>query len=469
MQNRLGRATLILAVIGFLCMAGVMFWVFSQHGSRGLFNWNYDYRSLFNYLWALTFAIPASVLITYSIRRKSSRAVFNLLKIIVVLLSLAGIGVSLYAGLYGIVIPAHSLLPSYEPVLMVEPYNGANGIPNLYVHFATSTPTQVGLVWGTEQTSSSIVEEQPLKQHFFRLSDLQPGQTYFYALNNGPKRWFKTPSLSNNATLTVFAVAADAHYGNENASPTERSEILKTVNNDPSVDYFFIDGDVTELGMNNQNWSEFFKDFNANLSRPTAFVLGNHDALIGGMYHVDKYLYPEQVRIDQGNERYHRIDVGPVHFLLLDVLWGTEEFDTGQRRWLEEQLRLLPEEDWVVILSHCFYYASGNVETGRIWADHEDTIKHIVPLFERYKVDLVVSGHNHQMELLKKSGVTYAIASPMGGTLDKPRSILSPYSVWYSNETRGFLKVTVLNDKAILEFKDPSGRLLRQFVITQNH
>lgn len=211
MQNRLGRATLILAVIGFLCMAGVMFWVFSQHGSIGLYNWNYDYRSLFNYLWALTFAIPASVLLAYGIRRKSNRAVFNLLKIIVVLLSLAGIGVSLYAGLYGIVIPAYSLLPSYEPVLMVEPHNGVNGIPNLYVHFVTSTPTQVGLVWGTEQTSSSVVEEQPVKQHVFRLSDLQPGQTYFYALNNGPKRWFKTPTLSSNATLTVFAVAADAH------------------------------------------------------------------------------------------------------------------------------------------------------------------------------------------------------------------------------------------------------------------
>jgi len=32
------------------------------------------------------------------------------------------------------------------------------------------------------------------------------------------------------------------------------------------------------------------------------------------------------------------------------------------------------------------------------WADHEDTTRLISPLFEKYNVDLVISGHNHHME-----------------------------------------------------------------------
>lgn len=44
-----------------------------------------------------------------------------------------------------------------------------------------------------------------------------------------------------------------------------------------------------------------------------------------------------------------------------------------------------------------------------------------VPLFEKYKVDLVISGHSHTYQRGERNGVTYAIIGGGGGKLDKQR------------------------------------------------
>jgi len=51
---------------------------------------------------------------------------------------------------------------------------------------------------------------------------------------------------------------------------------------------------------------------------------------------------------------------------VLEVLWGTEEFTPEQKKWLEDQLSSIPQEDWAIAISHCFYYSSGDIETGRV-------------------------------------------------------------------------------------------------------
>jgi len=55
-------------------------------------------------------------------------------------------------------------------------------------------------------------------------------------------------------------------------------------------------------------------------------------------------------------------------------------------------------------------------------SDHEDTTRLISPLFEKYNVDLVISGHNHHMELLEKDGVTYVLEGVAGGGVPGPRA-----------------------------------------------
>ena len=82
-----------------------------------------------------------------------------------------------------------------------------------------------------------------------------------------------------------------------------------------------------------------------------------------------------------------------------------ETYTEAQAEWLEEQLKDIPEEDWTIVLSHGFYYASGIYSHGWKWYDNRETIDAITPLFEEYKVDLVCSGHLHNTEMLEENGV----------------------------------------------------------------
>ena len=101
------------------------------------------------------------------------------------------------------------------------------------------------------------------------------------------------------------------------------------------------------------------------------------------------------------------------------------------------------------------------------WYDDQDTISRLTPLFEKYDVDLVLSGHNHLNELLQKNGVTYAISGAFGGLPNPPRDYISPASVWYLAGQHAFLDVTVNDDAIDLVYRDPGYNGLKSFRINK--
>jgi acid phosphatase type 7 len=116
-------------------------------------------------------------------------------------------------------------------------------------------------------------------------------------------------------------------------------------------------------------------------------------------------------------------------------------------------------------MSHGFYYASGSTVHGWKWYDNPETIERLTPFFEKYGVDLVFSGHDHQMELLQNAGVTYIIAGSFGGAPDPTRTYTSPASLWYAAEKYGFADVTIKARQARITFRDPDGRELKTAVV----
>ena len=61
-----------------------------------------------------------------------------------------------------------------------------------------------------------------------------------------------------------------------------------------------------------------------------------------------------------------------------------------------QQLASIPKDDWKIVVGHGFYYASGSITDGWKWYDNPETINKLTPLFEKYGVDMVFSGHDHQ-------------------------------------------------------------------------
>lgn len=273
--------------------------------------------------------------------------------------------------------------------------------------------------------------------------------------------WYKADLKS----LSRIAVSSDPHWDNENSDAAAREQILKTVGNE-NHDAFFCLGDVSDFGDVDFTYDAPVNAFNEYLKgKPLFAMMGNHDALVVSAKVFNKVFY--------GNEKapqYFCMKYGDVYFIVLDLLWGAEELDAKQMDWVEAALKNIPRSEKVIVLSHAFFYSSGYVDKdyGKNWFDNPETIEKLGPLFESYGVDLVISGHNHLMEVLEKDGVTYSLIGAMGGKLD-PIEYNSPYSVWLNNTEHGYMDIDLsLKDRINIDFKDPYGKILYSHTVKTN-
>lgn len=282
-----------------------------------------------------------------------------------------------------------------------------------------------------------------------------------------PKNYTKleNPIYEKNISrLRKIALSSDSHWGNDISNPVERTKVIESIGNS-DYDAFFCLGDVVDWGDTAGAFEEPVKELNAGLKGTPIFsIMGNHDALVDAKSIFDKIFYDnENVPLD------FRMDYGDVHFIVLDILWSAKEIDKKREQWLIKQLEEIPQEETVIVLSHAYYVSSGYVdkEYGKDWFDNPYAIENICPIFEKYNVDLVISGHNHLMEILEKNGVTYAIIGTMGGKLD-PLEHLSEYSVWVKNYVFGHLSLEFKSNEILMEFINSNGTVIKQYSVATN-
>jgi hypothetical protein len=162
-------------------------------------------------------------------------------------------------------------------------------------------------------------------------------------------------------------------------------------------DNVYPDGDPSRLG------ATVFDPFAPILDQGTALlpVLGNHDVQEG---HANG-----QVTALGMPGRWYATDIGSVLFIALDSnLVG----DPDQLHWLESTLAA-KKAPWVIVATHHPAYSAGYHGSDR---DVQETW---VPIFERYRVDLVLSGHDHDYQRIEPiQGVTYIVSG--GGSKIRP-------------------------------------------------
>jgi hypothetical protein len=271
--------------------------------------------------------------------------------------------------------------------------------------------------------------------------------------------------IEGQGGVARLSLASDPHWGAPKSNAAARSALLRgAATSLPRRDAFIILGDNVEMGMEDGSWREEASDLSASLGdMPVRSMLGNHDGLIYGQYHFQKYFLPAPLKTDSGNPFYYSMNTGPAKIIVIDLLWGAESFDRAQAAWLETTLAKVPAGTQVIVLSHSFIYASGYVDKyGLGYYDNPECIAKVAPILQRHKVALVVSGHDHDMELLRKNGVTYAVIGTMGGILDPEPSYRSPASLWFKAGSYGRLDLDVSAAGIALAFKDQDGAVLRE-------
>jgi tartrate-resistant acid phosphatase type 5 len=138
------------------------------------------------------------------------------------------------------------------------------------------------------------------------------------------------------------------------------------------------------------NWDESF-GWAKGAGLEVAGVLGNHDVKVrGGRYQFETLGMPG---------RYYRRAVGPVELYLLD----SNHVDPGQTRWLRQTLAR-SRARWRLVVFHHPPFTCGQ------HSPHSEVLARWVPLFERYRVRLVLSGHDHNYQrFAPRRGVRYVV------------------------------------------------------------
>ncbi|GAB5587355.1 hypothetical protein Unana1_02255 [Umbelopsis nana] len=197
--------------------------------------------------------------------------------------------------------------------------------------------------------------------------------------------------------------------------------VVRNVAHRAPFDYLIHAGDAVQNYPSMQQWQTDFFDpltkYRLAQTTPIIYAHGNHDHDASLEYHYTRH----------DNKQHwpwfsYTIASGTVKVIVLDSNLDWLEQDSWLEAELQSEETRLAKFRIVVVHIPPFMefwdpipWSQGESEWGRFVRDR------FVPLFERYGVDLVVSGHQHNYERGERNGVMYGIIGGAGGDLDYDR------------------------------------------------
>jgi 3',5'-cyclic AMP phosphodiesterase CpdA len=207
------------------------------------------------------------------------------------------------------------------------------------------------------------------------------------------------------------------------------------------------DNDYTERPWAfHRNWVDSF-GWLEEAGVAVAGTLGNHDVRVdGGRYEFDE--------LDMPRAKYRR-RVGQVDLFLLN---SNAVASDRQRAWLRTRLADSTARWQIVAFHHPAYTCGG-------YFGNPSVLSRWVPLFERYGVDLVLAGHDHNYQRFKEHrGVRYVVHGGGGASLYSIRSCPASYPARKVARSRhGFLYLVASIDAIRGYAVSPRGTVIDTF------
>lgn len=241
------------------------------------------------------------------------------------------------------------------------------------------------------------------------IDGLEPGRRYRYAVDSAGKtvegEFATAPGPSSPFTFIIF--------GDTRSNVQAHRRVVERIRREVP-DFILSTGDLVDEGSRERQWQEFFEIERALLSENVLFPsLGNHDRQGKGRT-ADNYrkffALPEN---SPDPERYYAFTFGNARVLVLDS--NAYSFSlTDQTAWIESQLQaaaLDPAIDHIFVSMHHPPFSislhGGQDELRERWT----------PLFEKYGVSAVFSGHDHVYSRAEHNGVRYFVSGGGGAPL----------------------------------------------------
>lgn len=294
--------------------------------------------------------------------------------------------------------------PPAPAALVKGPYLENVNHHSITISFESDHETDGHISYGIGKLDKRMDFEQGLGPQSVELGGLSPSTTYFYRL--------ELHDGAFSPTLT-FSTAPDGPepfrfvvMGDTRTDHGAHRQVLALVN-EQGADFYLHTGDMVEDGDSSENWQTFFEIEQPLMSRIVMWpVMGNHehrsDTLYDALFHTPT---PPDVT------RYYSFDYSNCHFTVIDsdteFTQGSEQYD-----WIESDLSAAsqdPSIEHIFALYHRPSYSSG-------WHGTEGLplAETFHPLFAKYGVQMVFSGHDHDYERSQVDGIYYIVSGGGG-------------------------------------------------------
>jgi hypothetical protein len=285
--------------------------------------------------------------------------------------------------------PLAELAPGY----VRAPYLQSLGMDSVLVAWIATDSAAPAVDYGPDPNyGSTAAARSDGARRFAVLRGLRPGTRYHYrvragarSLAEGPEYSFRTDEGPDDRQFTFF-VTGDVGDKSGRQAQTSTS-ILRA---DPRPEMGIVCGDVVYKKGRSSDYDHRlmrpWKDLLCTL--PIWPALGNHDwkSPPDANWQCEWYL--------PNNEHYYSYDYANAHFIALDTRDG-EIFDVEKQvAWLQQDLEAHANADWLFV----YYHHPGITCTYK--KNNDAVIQNFLPLFDRYKVDVVFTGHAHTYERL---------------------------------------------------------------------
>jgi acid phosphatase type 7 len=254
--------------------------------------------------------------------------------------------------------------------------------------------------------------------HRVTLTGLQPGTIYTYRVgsDSGWSEWLQFRTAAAVPGKTSFIYLGDAQVG---IRPFWSRVIRKAYAQLPDAQVIIHAGDLVNRANNDDEWGQWFEGGGyIHGSIPTLVTPGNHEYTHeDGLPHLSlfwkkQFALPANGTGDpqlEGSVFY--TDIQGVRFISLNTMMMEEATsDTliaTQKKWLEDTLQHNPNR-WTVVTMHHPVFST---KKGRY---NEKVRAHFKPVFDQYKVDIVLQGHDHAygrgMQQIAPYGTVYVVS-----------------------------------------------------------
>ncbi|HBE67472.1 MAG TPA: metallophosphoesterase [Planctomycetaceae bacterium] len=226
--------------------------------------------------------------------------------------------------------------------------------------------------------------------HSVTFRDLKPGSVYAYRVGDGVNwsEWFHFRTTSAEVEPFSFVYFGDA----QNSIRSLWSRVLREAQRDaPKASFFLHAGDLVNRAESDAEWGEWFGAGGwLNAMLPVVAIPGNHEQARkeDGTRRLSRHWKPTFTFPENGPKGQEESCYTFVYQNVRFVCLNSNQMQAEQTKWMDEVLAK-NKQPWVICTFHHPIYSTGkdrdNVELRALWK----------PILDKYRVDLVLQGHDH--------------------------------------------------------------------------